>query len=142
MAKMTMSSLSTINRSSLFMTIITIAVIVFAIAIATSVQGQYEKPFSQIITVGPFWESMNWVCTSDKDFIVHGVLRGYEGAYLSIIISDLGSQGLFAFDYERMETFSVGATGGQTITITRTGTAEGWITLQTTADAEASCIQS
>ena len=105
------------------------------------VQAPPTNEFSQIITVGPVWESMNWVCTSDKDFIVHGVLRGYEGAYLRIGIGDLGSQGLFAFDYERMETFSVGAIGGETITLTRTGTAEGWITLQTTADAEASCIQ-
>ena len=105
------------------------------------VQAPPTNEFSQIITVGPYWESMNWVCTSDKDFIVHGVLRGYEGAYLTISITPLGSQGLFAFDYERMQTFSVGAPGGETITITRTGTAEGWITLQTTADAEASCIQ-
>lgn len=62
----------------------TIAVIVFAIAIATSVQGQYEKPFSQIITVGPFWDSPSWVCTSDKDFVVNGVLRGYPDADISI----------------------------------------------------------
>lgn len=134
-------SSSSINRSSLFLAIITIVVIVFAIVIVAQVQAPATNEFSQIITVGPIWESMNWVCTSDKDFIVHGVLRGYEGAYLRIAIGDLGSQGLFAFDYERMETFSVGAIGGETITLTRTGTAEGWITLQTTADAEASCIQ-
>ena len=114
---------------------------IFAIVIVAQAQVAPKNEFSQIITVGPYWDSMNWICTSDKDFIVHGVLRGYEGAYLTISITPLGSQGLFAFDYERMQTFSVGASGDQTITITRTGTAEGWITLQTTADAEASCIQ-
>ena len=131
----------TLAPSHLFLTIITIVVIVFAIAIAALVPGQYEKPFSQIITVGPVWQSLNWTCTSDEDFIVHGVLRGYEGAYLSLAISGLGFQSLFAFDYERMEAFSIGADGGQTITMTRAGTVEGWVTLQTIVGAEASCIQ-
>ena len=131
------------KSSPIFLTAITIIIIIFAIAITASVQSQTQKEeasFSKIITVGPVWSSDTWACTSDKDFIIHGALRGLNGSQLEISISDLGTQSLFTPDPSKLETFSVGAPGGHTITITRTIAAiTGWLTLQTESDANASC---
>lgn len=128
--------------SPLFLTIITIAIIIFAIVITAAVQPQPEKPFSQIITVGPVWTTNSWSCTSDKDFIVHGTLRGLEGAQLVIGITDLGTQSLYSLDAGKMQTFSLGSPGGHTMTITSSiSTVTGFITLQTTSDANANCTQ-
>ena len=125
-----------------FLTAITIIIIVFAIGITSAIQEKPEKPFSKIITVGPVWEKTIWSCTSDRDFIVHGALRGLQGAQIAINISDLGTQSLYSFDPERMESFSVGSPAGHNMIITRTGTVSGWLTLQTVSDATASCTQS
>ena len=130
------------KSSTPFLTAITIIIIVLAIAIASAIQDKPEKPFSKIITVGPVWEKTIWSCTSDRDFIVHGALRGLQGAQIAINIADLGTQSLYSFDPERMESFSVGSPAGHTMIITRTGTVSGWLTLQTVSDATASCIQS
>ena len=133
------------KASPVFLTAVTIVIIIFAIIITASVQSQTQKEeasFSKIITVGPVWSSDNWACTSDKDFIVHGVLRGLNGSQLEISISDLGTQSLYTPDPGKLETFSVGAPGGHTISITRTiAPITGWLTLQTESDANANCIQ-
>jgi len=99
------------------------------------------EPFSQIITVGPIWESNYWICVSDSDFMVQGALRGFENSQLEIFIENVGTQSLYSLNPGEMETFSVGSTAGNEIIITRTGTVTGFITLQTSADATASCIQ-
>ncbi len=99
------------------------------------------EPFSQVITVGPIWDSDSWTCISDSDFMVHGTLRGIGNAQLEIFIENVGSQSLYTINPGEMETFSVGSTAGNEIIITRTGTVTGFITLQTSADATASCTQ-
>jgi len=99
------------------------------------------EPFSQIITVGPVWESNSWSCVSDSDFMVHGILRGLENAQLEIFIENVGGQSLYTINPGEMETFSLGSTAGNEIIITRTGAITGFITLQTSADATASCTQ-
>ena len=122
--------------------IITTVIIIFAIVITAVVQGTPEPSFSQVITVGPVWISDSWSCTSDADFMVHGTLRASnDTSTLAINISGLGTQTIYYFDTGYMETFSVGSPGNDTMTITRTGSITGWITLQTTSDANASCIQ-
>jgi hypothetical protein len=93
----------------------------------------------QIISVGPVWETNTWTCVSDEDFVVHGTLRGLAGSLLEISVSNVGSQSLFALEEGRLESFSVGVEGGNQIAITRTGPVTGFITLQTSSDAEASC---
>ncbi len=99
------------------------------------------EPFSQIITVGPLWESNSWTCVSDSDFMVYGTLRGLEDSQLEIFIENVGTQSLYSLNPGEMETFSVGSTAGNEIIITRTGTITGFITLQTSADVTASCTQ-
>lgn len=128
-------------RYQIFLVISAVIVIVFAIAISSAIQEKPEKPFSKIITFGPVWEKTIWSCTSDRDFIIHGALRGLQGAQIAINISNLGTQSFYSFDPERMESFSVGAPAGHTLVLTRTGTVSGWLTLQTVSDATASCIQ-
>ncbi len=130
-----------LNNSQILLVSAATVVIIFAIVITAVVQGSNGSGFSQIITVGPLWNSDSWSCTSDSDFIVHGTLRGLEGAFLEVSITDLGSQSLYSFTAEEMESFSIGSPGGQVMTITRTGILTGWLTLQTTSDAKASCTQ-
>ena len=114
-------------------------IIIFAIIITAVVQGESET-FSQVQTFGPVWTSPTWTCTSDKDFMIHSALRGLSGAQLRITISGHGSQGLYAFaPVGSIKTFSVGADGGESITLIRDGTVTGWITLQTMSSAMASC---
>ena len=117
-----------------------VAIIIFAIVITAVMQGPADKAFSQIITVGPEWNDDSWSCTSDADFMVHSTLRGIDDSpQLRITIPEVGTQSLLTLDPEKMETFSIGASGGSTLTMTRTGTITGFITLQTTSDATASC---
>ena len=114
-------------------------IIIFAIVITAAVQGEPET-FSEIQTYGPVWTAPTWTCTSDKDYMINGVLRGLSGAQLRITISGHGSQGLYAFaPVGSIKTFSVGADGGESITLIRDGTVTGWITLQTMSGAMASC---
>jgi hypothetical protein len=128
--------------SSVFLTIITIIVIVFAIAITAQLQGRGDKSFSQVITVGPVWDGTKWTCNSDKDYIVHGTIRGLQNSMVEIKIDGLGDQSLYSLDVGKMQSFTVGSPAGHAMTITRTNTVSGWFTLQTVADAKASCTQS
>jgi len=115
------------------------AIILVAIIIPVSFLAPYTEPFSQVITVGPVWESNSWSCVSDYDFMVHGILRGLENAQLEIFIENVGGQSLFTLNPLEMETFSIGSTAGNEIVITRQGTVTGFITLQTSVAATASC---
>ena len=117
-------------------------IIVFAIAISAAVQSPPAESFSQIITVGPVWNSDVWRCTSDANFLVHGAVRGI-GAFpqMRIAVSGSGTQSFYNLTPNEMESFSVGAAADRSITITRTGTVTGFLTLQTTSDAIASCTQ-
>jgi len=127
--------------TNLFPIAAAVVIIVFAIAITAAVQGTPDKPMSQIITVGPVWNTDSWECTSDADFMVHAALRGIgEIPMIEINIQDHGTQSFYSLNIGESETFSIGNQADKTITITRTGTVTGFITLQTTSNAQASCI--
>ncbi len=128
------------NNSNSFLIIGIVLIILLAIIIPVILLTNTE-PFSQVITVGPVWDSNSWSCISDSDFIIHGTLRGLENAQLEIFIENVGGQSLYTINPGEMETFSLGSTAGNEIIITRTGTITGFITLQTSADATASCTQ-
>jgi hypothetical protein len=120
-----------------------VVIIVISIGIASAVQGIPDKPMSQIITVGPVWNTDAWACTSDADFVVHAALRGIGADPLPLIaisVQDHGTQSLYSMDNSESVAFSVGNQADKTITITRTGTVTGFLTLQTTSNAQASCI--
>ena len=130
------------SRSSIFLTIASVIIIIFAIVITSIVQGPSPKAFSQIITVGPIWTKNSWSCTSDADFIVNAALRGLgNSSRLTIAISGLGSQSLYSLDAGKMQTFTLGSPAGHNMSLIATGTVTGWITLQTTSGAKASCTQ-
>ena len=122
------------------LTVITIIIIVSAVAIIFSMQA-HEQTFSKIITVGPIWESDVWSCTSNSDFLVYGALRGLENTQISISIPDLGTQSLYSLDDGKMQTFTIGGQADQTVIITGTGVVSGWLTLQTMSGANATCTQ-
>ena len=115
------------------------AIIIAAVAIITSVSDSSNDDFSQILTIGPVWNDSGWRCTSDEDFVVHATIRGLRDSQLAIRVSDLGTQSLYDFSPGEFESFTVGAKGGQAISLIRTGVVSGWVTLQTTSDAMASC---
>ncbi len=120
-----------------------VVIIVIAIGIASAVQGTPDKPMSQIITVGPVWDTDEWSCTSDADFIVSALLRGIGTDPLPLIavgVTNHGTQSLYSMDNSESVSFSVGNQADKSITITRTGTVTGFLTLQTTSNAQASCI--
>ena len=117
-------------------------VIIIAVMVTGVVQSQHVPPtFSQVITVGPLWATDTWSCTSNADYVVSGVLRGLGTSQLAISINGLGSQSLYALDPEKLQTFQIGSPAGHTMTIARTGTLTGWITLQTMSGAKANCTQ-
>jgi len=129
--------------SNLFPIAAAVVIIVIAIGVASAVQGTPDKPMSQILTFGPVWDTDAWQCTSDADFIVHATLRGVGGAInplLQINVQDKGTQSFYSLDIGKSETFSVGNEADKTVIITRTGGVTGFLTLQTTSDAIASCI--
>jgi len=131
-----------IKRFDVFLVAGATVIILFAIAISASLQGPDAEPFSKVITVGPVWgDSDSWTCISDSDFMVHGALRGIGNSQLTISIQGVGTQSLYTINPGEMETFSVGNTAGNNVVITRTGSLTGFITLQTAADATASCTQ-
>jgi len=113
-------------------------IIIAAIAISGAMQSSSQS-FSQVITVGPVWPDNAWQCTSDQDFVVHAALRGIGGADLSIRVSNLGTQSLYELINTRLTPFSIGASGGESITLIKDGTVSGWLTLETAGDAKASC---
>ena len=128
--------------SNVFPIAAAVVIIVFAIGISAVVQGSPEKAMSQIITFGPVWTTDSWECTSDADFIVHAVIRGIgETPMIEISVQDQGTQSFYNLYIGESETFSVGNQADKTITITRTGTVTGFLTLQTTSGATAGCIQ-
>lgn len=133
-----------VEKSLLLLGFSAVAVIIFAIVIVALVQNSFSPQtasFSQITSYGPVWSTDSWQCTSDSDYMIHGVLRGFENAQFSIQISDIGTQSLYTFGYQgQTESFSIGAKANETFTITRTGTVTGFLTLQTTTGATASCI--
>jgi len=118
-----------------------VLIIVFAIAVTAVLQGSPPPTFSQIITVGPVWRGDVWVCTSDADFMVFGSLRGLGDSQISINISGKGTQSLYSLVPGQIEAFSIGGQANDQTIITRTGAVTGFITLQTTSDATASCTQ-
>ena len=115
------------------------AIIIAAIAISGVIQGESQKSFSQVITVGPVWPDQGWQCTSDHDFVVHAAIRGIGGAELSIRVSDLGTQSLYSMENSRLTPFSIGANGGDSVTLLKDGTISGWLTMETAAEAKAKC---
>ncbi len=115
------------------------AIIIAAIAISGAIQGESEKSLSQVITVGPVWPDSGWQCTSDKDFVVHAAIRGIGEAELSIRVSNLGTQSLYELVNSRLTPFSVGANGGDSVTLIKDGTVSGWLTMETSGGAKASC---
>jgi len=127
------------SNPQFFLTIATIVIIVFAVVITALVQGSSEPAFSQIITVGPVWATDTWSCTSDADFIIHGTIRSIADAQLEIGISELGTQSLYTFVPSNLYSFTIGSPADHTMTLTKTGTVTGWITLQTVSGATASC---
>ena len=129
------------SGSNTFIIIGIIVIILLAILIPATFQTLNDESFSKVITVGPIWDSDSWTCISDSDFMVHGILRGLENSQLEIFIENVGTQSLYSLNPGEMETFSLGSTAGNEIIITRTGTITGFITLQTSADATASCTQ-
>ena len=129
--------------SNIFPIAAAVVIIVISIGIASAVQGTPEKPMSQILTVGPVWNTDTWRCTSDSDFVVHAMLRGIGTdplPALQIWVEDRGSQSFYSMDNSESVSFTVGNLADKSITITRTGTVTGFLTLQTTSDAQASCI--
>jgi len=134
-------SLIPILRSDVLLAAGIVLVIVFAIAITAVVQGSPPPTFSQVITVGPVWGGDVWSCTSDADFMVFGSLRGTGDSQISINISGKGTQSLYSLTPGQLETFSVGGEANDRAVVTRTGTVTGFITLQTTSDATATCTQ-
>ena len=127
--------------SNVFPIAAAVVIIVIAIGIASAVQGTPEKPMSQILTVGPVWNTDAWQCTSDADFIVHAALRGIgDNPQIAISIPSLGTQSFYSLNVGESETFSVGEQANGSIVITRTGIITGFITLQTASNAQASCI--
>ena len=129
------------SGSNTFIIIGIIVIILLAILIPATFLTLNDESFSKVITVGPIWESDSWTCVSDSDFMVYGTLRGLENSQLEIFIENVGTQSLYSLNPGEMETFSVGNTAGNEIIITGTGTITGFITLQTSADATASCTQ-
>jgi len=115
-------------------------IIIIAVAVIAAVQGTPDKAFSKVITVGPVWGTNAWTCISDNSFVVHGALRGIgDTPQIQISVQGSGTQSFYDLNVGELESFSVGNIGGMVITITRTGTVTGFITLQTTSDAIASC---
>ena len=136
-----MSFLNLLARADVFLVGSATAIIIFAIVITAAVQGTSEKPFSQIITVGPVWQTDSWICTSDAEFMIHGILASYEeGSRLEIYLSGAGLQPDFEMNPLEMKTFSIGGPADTSIRISKyVGEISGFITLQTESGATASC---
>jgi hypothetical protein len=116
------------------------AIVIIAIVISGAIQIDSQKSGSQVITVGPVWADAGWQCTSDEDFIVHTALRGIGGSQMALRVSGLGTQSLYELPSGQLVSFSIGADAGQSVTLIRDGTISGWITLETSDTAAATCI--
>ncbi len=129
--------------SNMFPIAAAVVIIVIAIGIAAAVQGTTAQPMSQIVTVGPVWATDAWTCTSDADFVVHAMIRGLGADPLpriQVLVGGHGTQSFYSFANSESVSFSVGNQADKVIVITRTGTVTGFLTLQTTSGAIASCI--
>lgn len=134
--------MSYLNRSDVTVVGGATVIIVLAIVITATVQGSNNNSMSQIITVGPVWNTNTWSCTSTTNFIVHGTLISYDDpAGLTISISGKGTQPDFDFYPFEMHSFTVGGNADSVVNISRTGNISGFITLQTSTTATASCTQ-
>jgi len=134
--------LSFLSRSDVTLVGGAVVIIVLAIVITAAVQGSQDTSFSQIITVGPVWRADTWECTSDANFILYSTLISYDqSAELTINISGRGTQPDFEFNPLEMHSFTVGGNAGSVINIIREGNISGFITMQTSAGAVASCTQ-
>ncbi len=134
--------MSSISGPNVFPIAAAVVIIVIAIAISAAVQGSPAKAMSQIITVGPVWSTDAWTCTSDADFVVHAVIRGIGAdplPLIAVMVGGHGTQSFYSMDNSESVSFSVGNQADKAITITRTGTVTGFLTLQTSSDAQASC---
>jgi len=130
------------SRSEFTLVSAAVIIIVFTIVLTGLVQTSFDNSFSQVITVGPVWTSTGWICTSNENFVVHGVLISYDDpARLVIALSDAGSQPDFQLSQFEMNSFSVGGTANSEMTITRDGNISGLLTLQTTQSATADCTE-
>jgi len=136
-----MSAVNYLSRSDVTLVGGAVIIIVFAIVITAAAQGGSGNTFSQIITVGPVWSTGNWICTSTDEFMIHAILNSYEeSSRFEINISELGNQPDFVFEQGEMKTFSIGGSADSTIRLsTYYGEISGFLTLQTTSDATASC---
>ena len=135
--------LSFVSKPSVLFVSAATIIIIFTIVITASVQSSTMSTFSQVITVGPVWNSDSWSCTSDAEYIVHATLIAYdEDNMLTIFLNTQGSQPDFRLTPFEMQSFTVGGPADSFITITRSGIISGYITLQTTSGATASCTES
>ena len=127
--------------SVLFVSAATV-IIIFTIVITASVHSSTISTFSQVITVGPVWNSDSWKCTSDAEYLVHATLITYqEDNMLTRSLNTRGKQPDFRLTPLEMQSFTVGGPADSTITIARSGIITGYITLQTTPSATASCTE-
>jgi hypothetical protein len=124
-----------------FVTVVGIVIILIAIGISTAVQQPPKAESLKVITAGPVWLTDSWSCTSDKDFVLHGALRGLDGSLLEINVSNSGTQSLYLLNPGELEQFTVGTSAGNSIIITRTGSVTGFLTMETASDAQAECTQ-
>ncbi len=135
-------TLSFFSKPSVLFVSAATVIIIFAIVITASIQSSTIETFSQVITVGPVWNSISWTCTSDADYTVHATLIAYEeNNRLIIFQSNRGTQPDFLLTPLEIQSFTVGGQADSTITITRSGEISGFITLQTTSGATASCTE-
>ncbi len=128
--------------SNVFPIAAAVVIIVIAIGVAAAVQGPTDKPMSKVLTYGPVWPNDSWECTSDADFVVHAVLRGLGTdplPELRIEVENQGSQSFISMENSQSTAFTVGSQADREILITKTGGVSGFLTLQTTSDAIASC---
>jgi len=131
------------GNSNVFPIAAAVVIIVIAIAVTAAVQGSPEKAFSQVITVGPVWSTDTWTCTSDENFLIHGTLRGIgDIPQIKISVVGSGTQSFYTLNVGELESFSVGGPAEKSVIIERTGSVTGFLTLQTTSDAIASCTAS
>lgn len=130
-------------RLDILLVSISTVIIIFAIAITTIVQGTTDTSFTQIITVGPVWDTNTWICTSTSPFVVHGTLIGYDNDnVIELFVSGSGTQPDFILEQRKMETFSIGDVAGGSIRVTTLqGQVTGFLTLQTQQGAVAGCEQ-
>ena len=127
--------------ANIFLVSVSTIIIIFAIVITAAVQSGQTEEFSQVITVGPVWPTNAWICGSNADYVVHAVLISYGNttSFLRIAISGIGTQPGFEFTPLKMESFSIGGPADTQMTISSRGEITGYITLQTSSDATASC---